>query len=255
MTPECARVMDSLGGPLPEELAAHVASCEACRALTGGFDALGPPPPPPAPSLPPALKAPALAELASHPRPSPWWRELAVLGAVYAAVTGVSLGFTPLGRLLNRAPEAVVVGLAALLLALMAGGAVLALAPRRRDGGGRGLVVTSAAVVALAVALGGSGQDVKGLLAGCIGCTSTHLTLSALPLVAALALLRRSAYHPVRALAAGLSAGAVGLFVLHLHCPNGSAMHLGLSHVAPWLLVGGLAVWARSRLGSHSYAP
>jgi len=245
--------MDALGGPLPPELAAHVASCEACRALTGGFDALGPPAPP-APSLPPALKAPALAELASHPKPTPWWRELVVLGAVYAAVTGVALGFTRLGQLLNAAPTGVVVGLAALVLALMAGGAVLALAPARRGGRG-GLVATSAGVVALAVVLGGSGQDVQGLLAGCIGCTRTHLLLSALPLVAALGLLRHSAYHPVRALAAGLSAGAVGLFVLHVHCPNGSAAHLGLSHVAPWLLVGGLAVWARSRLRSHSYAP
>lgn len=253
MTPECARVMDALGGPLPAELAAHVASCAECRALTGGFDALGPPPPP-ASSLPPSLKAPALAELASHPKPTPWWRELGVLLAVYAVVTAGALGLTPLGQRLNAAPSEVVVGLAALLLALMAGGAALALAPSRRQGG-RGVVLASAAVVALAVVLGGSGQDVRGLLAGCIGCTRTHLLLSALPLVTALVLLRRSAYQPARALAAGLSAGAVGLFVLHLHCPNGSAAHLGLSHVAPWLLVGGLAVWARSRLRAHSYAP
>jgi hypothetical protein len=130
---------------------------------------------------------------------------------------------------------------------------VVALAPARR--GAWRLVGTSAAVVALAVVLGGSGAAAKGLLAGCLSCTRAHLLLSALPLVAALVLLRRSAYHPARALAAGLSAGAVGLLLLHLHCPNGGVAHLALSHVAPWLLVGGLAVLVRSRLSSRTYAP
>jgi hypothetical protein len=255
MSPECSRVLDSLGGPLPAELSSHLDTCAACRALLGGFDALGPPAPapPPAPTVSEAAKARALAELAAHPRPTPWWREVLVLGAVYAAVTVGMLAFPWAGRLLNPSPPGVLVGLAVLVLAVMAGGAVVALAPARRRGWG--LVGTSTAVVALAVVLGGSGVAVKGLLAGCLGCTRAHLLLSALPLVTVLALLRRSAYQPARALAAGLSAGAVGLLLLHLHCPDGSAPHLALSHVAPWLLVGGLAVLVRSRLSSRSYAP
>lgn len=252
MTSACAQVLDALGGPLPAELAAHVASCEDCRALTEGFDALPLPAAPAAPA-PEALKAPALAELEAHPQPSPWWHEVLVLGGVYAVVTVGALGFTRLGQLLNSSSPWVVRGLAALLLAVMAGGAVVALAPSRRRSWG--LVGTSAAVVALAVVLGGSGLAVKGLLAGCMGCVRTHVLLSALPLVATLVLLRRSAYQPMRALAAGLSAGGVGLFLLHLHCPDGSAAHLALSHVTPWLLVGGLAVLVRSRLSSRSYAP
>ncbi|XXF77020.1 NrsF family protein [Myxococcaceae bacterium GXIMD 01537] len=253
MTPDCARVLDALGGPLPADLAAHVAACENCRALTEGFDALGAPQVAPAPALPTQVKAPALAELASHPQPTPWWREVLLLGTVYMAVTAGAMSFTRAGALLNTSPPWVVAGLAALVLAVMAGGAVVALAPARR--GAWGLVGTSAAVVALAVVLGGSGLGGRGLLAGCLGCTRAHMLLSALPLVAALVLLRRSAYHPARALAAGLSAGAVGLLMLHLHCPNGSPAHLALSHVAPWLLVGGLAVLVRSRLGSRTYAP
>jgi hypothetical protein len=256
MSPECSRVLDSLGQPLPPELAAHVASCAECRPLVEGFGALE--------DLAPAPRMPELAmqrvrtrtqeELAAQPIPTPWWREVVVLVGVYVGLTALgALALTPLGLVLNSAPPGVVVGLSLLVLLAMVGGAVVALAPVRRVPWS--LMGLCTAVVALAVVLGGSGLAVKSFLAGAIGCTRTHMLLSALPLLSALVMLRRSAYHPARAVAAGLSAGAVGLLLLHVHCPDGSAAHLAASHVGPWLLLGGLALLVRSRLPTSNHAP
>ncbi|EAU62477.1 hypothetical protein STIAU_3560, partial [Stigmatella aurantiaca DW4/3-1] len=133
MRPECARVMDALGGPLPPELAAHAASCEDCRAITEGFGALGALPQAPLSEPPERSRTQALRELAAHPRASPWWRELLVLLAVFGGVMGG--GLFALGRrgwVNNAASPAVVAGLALLILVLVGGGAFIALAPARR---------------------------------------------------------------------------------------------------------------------------
>ncbi|PTL84094.1 NrsF family protein [Vitiosangium sp. GDMCC 1.1324] len=258
MSPECTRVLDSLGQPLPPELTTHVASCAECRALLEGFGALeGIPTPAQAAAAEPALesvRAQALQELAAHPKATPWWREVLVLVGVYAGMTALgAMVLSQVGLFRNAASMGVVVGLAALVLMMMVGGAVVALAPSRQVAWG--LVGTSTAVVALSVVLGGSGLAGMGFLAGLIGCVRVHMLLSALPLLAALVMLRRSAYHPARAVAAGLSAGAVGLLLLHMHCPNGSTVHLAAAHVGPWLLLGGLALLVRSRLPTNNHAP
>ncbi len=256
MSPECGRVMDNLGEPLPAELEAHVAGCAECRELVEGFSALedlGEPRGAEAPALEKARDE-ALKELAAHPRTTPWWREVAVLVGAYALVTVLgALALTRVGLVGNTASTWVVTGLALLLVVAMVGGAWVALAPGRKAAWG--LVGTSAAVVGLSVVLGGSGLAMRGLLSGALGCARVHMMLSALPLVAALVLLRRSAYHPARAVAAGLSGGAVGLLLLHLHCPDGSTAHLALSHVGPWLLLGGLTLLVRARLSTRSHAP
>lgn len=257
MSPECSRVLDCLGQPLPPELAAHVASCAECRELVEGFGALedvGPPVPKLAEPALQRVRTRTQEELAAQPIPTPWWREVLVLVGVYVGLTALgALALTPLGLLLNSAPPAVVVGLSVLLLLVMVGGGVVALAPVRQVAWG--LLGTCTAVVALAVVLGGSGLVVKSFLAGVIGCVKTHMLLSAMPLLAALVMLRRSAYHPARAVAAGLSAGAVGLLLLHVHCPDGSAAHLAASHVGPWVLLGGLALLVRSRMPTDNHAP
>lgn len=253
MSPECTRVLECLGEPLPPELEAHVASCAECQAVRAGFAAL-PSPPSASTSALEASRARALEELAAHPKVTPWWVELLVLLGVYAGVMGVgALALVRVGLFQNAAPLGVVVGLAALLTLVMVGGAVLALAPTRRVAWG--LVGTSTAVVGLAVLLGGSGVAARGFLAGVIGCCRTSLLLSALPIVAAVVMLRRSAFYPARALAAGLSAGSVGLLLLHVHCPDGSAAHLAASHLGPWLLLGALALLVRSSLPTYNHAP
>jgi hypothetical protein len=254
MTPECTQVLEHLGEPLPPAQQAHVRACAECQSLVEGFDALeSPAPPAPARGLD-STREQVLKELRAHPKATPWWREVLVLVGVYAVATALgALALTRVGLLSNSAPPAVVALLAVLVLAMMGGGAVVALAPARRVAWG--LVGTSVAVVALSVVLGGSGLAVKGFLAGVLGCMRSNVLLSALPLVAALVMLRRSAYHPARAVAGGLSAGAVGLFLLHLHCPDGSARHLAFSHVGPWLLLGAVALRVRSRMPSRTHAP
>ncbi|WP_164015968.1 NrsF family protein [Pyxidicoccus trucidator] len=253
MKPECSRVMDSLGGPLPAELASHVASCEDCQSLVGGFDVLGGAVP--APRLD-AAREQALKELTAHPKPTPWWRELLVLLAVYTVVLVAGLAwFGRDGRLVgNLASPMVVAGVALLTLVLVGGGAFAALAPTRRRLPW-GLVALAAVGIAAAQVLGGSGLQIRPPMRGMMGCMGSEVVLSVLPLAAALVLLCRSAFQPVRALAAGLSAAGVSLLILHLHCPDGTVSHLLSAHVLPWLVLAGVAVLVRSRLPTRSYAP
>lgn len=276
MKPECSRVMDSLGGPLPADLTSHVATCEDCRSLVSGFDLLGdaparkaptartgsaavesqaPAPVTPFPKLDAARQL-ALKELAAQPKPTPWWRELLVLLAVDAVVlVGALLFFGRKDGLVgNMASPLVVAIVAVLTLALVGGGAFLAMTPTRRRLSWGGVVLAAGGVAAAQV-LGGSGIQVRSPLAGLLGCMGTEVVLSVLPIATALVLLCRSAFAPVRALAAGLSAAGVSLFVLHLHCPDGTMSHLMVGHVVPWLLLAGVAVLMRSRLPTRSYAP
>jgi hypothetical protein len=117
-------------------------------------------------------------------------------------------------------------------------------------------VAAGAAAVAVFQVAGGSGYAMaKGFLAGVLGCMRSEVLLSIPPLALALVLLCRSAFQPVRAFAAGLSAAGVSLFVLHLHCPDGTAGHLMLGHLVPWMLLAGVALFLRARLPTRSYAP
>jgi hypothetical protein len=259
MTPECERVMDALGGPLPPELASHAATCADCQALTSGFGALKAVPPIAAPASTPGLEAArrkTLEELAVKPVATPWWRELLMLLAAYAVV--MVGGLFTLGRnglVFNTASAPVVAGVGLVILALVGGGAYLALAPARRRVPWV-LVAAGAGAVVLLQVLGGSGYaPVRSFLAGVVGCLTSEVVLSIPPLALALVLLCRSAFQPVRAFAAGLSAAGVSLFVLHLHCPDGTAEHLMLGHLVPWLLLAGVALFLRSRLPTRSYAP
>ena len=259
MTPECERVMDYLGGALPPELAAHAASCEDCKDLTSGFGALDALPKASPPESTPGLEAArkrTLAELSAQPVAKPWWRELLVLLGTYAGVMVGGLFFLGRSGLVgNTASVPVVAGLAVLILALVGGGAYLSLAPTRRRIPWVPIAVAMALMAALEV-LGGSGTTPgRNFLANAMGCMKTEVLLSIVPLGLALVLLCRSAFQPVRAFAAGLSAAGVSLFVLHLHCPDGTAGHFMLGHLVPWILLSGVALFLRSRLPSRSYAP
>ncbi|MCP3166868.1 DUF1109 domain-containing protein [Myxococcus qinghaiensis] len=270
MTPECSRVMDRLGEALPPDLAAHVANCQECQVVTGGFEFIsGPSPAPTAPAsassddeddedtLPGQFDARrfALETLAKQPKARPWWHGLVLLVGVHAATVGV--GLMLLSRdfwVGNAAHSSIVVGVAILILALLGAGTYIALSPHRRVVPWVAVLATSGAL-GLTVVLTGSGQQGRAFLAGLVGCMGTELAVTVVPLAVTLVLLSRSAFHPVRALAAGLSAGAASLLVLHLHCPDGTASHLLWGHVVPWLGLGGIAVLLRSRMPTSSHAP
>ncbi|MFY1830268.1 DUF1109 domain-containing protein [Myxococcus fulvus] len=294
MTPECSRVLDSLGEPLPTELESHVATCEDCRAIAGGFDLLGAPagagglstdaaphaarevsPGEAAREKPPrdadhrtlhetlasegapqdAAHRFAHEALARRPRARPWWHELLLLLGVHGAIAMTAVAVLAHGAwVANRAEVPVVVGVGLLLTALLSSGAYVALSPRRRTVPWGGVIAVMLAVGATVV-LSGSGVRTSPLMAGILGCAGTELAVTAVPLALTLVLLCRSAYHPVRALVAGLSAGGVSLLVLHLHCADGTTPHLLAGHVVPWLALGGITLLLRSLLPTRSHAP
>ena len=178
-----------------------------------------------------------------------------LLGVYAVVMVGGVLALGRSGLVRNMAPAWVVALMALLILGLVGGGAYIALAPSGRRMPWA-LVGAGAVTVALLQILGGSGQaSLRGFLAALLGCMVTEVVLSVPPLILALVLLVRSAFQPVRALAAGLSAAGVSLFVLHLHCADGSASHLALGHVLPWLVLAGVVLLVRSRLPTRSYAP
>ncbi|WP_426735878.1 DUF1109 domain-containing protein [Myxococcus faecalis] len=294
MTPECSRVMDRLGELLPPELESHVATCADCRAMTGGFDLMGapgklshplarevlapsterlarqaPPEGTSADAAPRALHEALASEgasldaahsfayeaLARRPRARPWWHELLLLLGVHGAIAMTALAVLAHGAwVANRADVPVIVGVGLLLTALLSSGAYVALAPHRRTVPWGGVIAVMLSVGATVV-LSGSGVRTAPLMAGILGCAGTELAVTAVPLAFTLVLLCRSAYHPVRALAAGLSAGGVSLLVLHLHCADGTTPHLLAGHVVPWLALGGITLLLRSLLPTRSHAP
>ncbi len=87
------------------------------------------------------------------------------------------------------------------------------------------------------------------------GCAAAELGISVVPIAASLCVLKRFAYHPMRALTGGLAAGATGLLVLNLSCPVDGPAHALAFHIAPWLIVACATVAIRSRLRSTSFVP
>jgi len=254
------RVMGALGqGELPADLAAHAASCTHCQAAVAAYRALAPPSGAPAPpggrrqSISASLER-ELAMTAGTPAPSLWRGPvlLGLLQGVAAMVVVVALGRGGLVR--NQAAPAALwaVGLALVICAL--GGTLAAVAPGyRRLRAALFLLAAGTATV-----LGGAGSGLPGrrafVMDGAV-CMSVEAACAVLPLVAALWIQRRFAFDPMRAALASLAAAATGVFALHLHCPIGTAGHLYTFHVAPWLLLGAVGLWIRSRLQSRSYAP
>jgi hypothetical protein len=158
------------------------------------------------------------------------------------------------GWVRNQEPPAVLVTLGIALAACAVGGTLAAVAP-----GYRTLrTVLFALAAGTGAVLGTCGSGLPGQRAFAVDgavCTSVELACAALPLGVALWLQRRYAFDPLRAAMASVAAAATGVFALHLHCPIGASNHLYVFHVAPWVVLGGLGLWIRSRMGSRSYAP
>jgi len=256
---DCQRLMDALGkGELPEDLAAHAASCPHCQAAVAAYRALEPKagasnsaPRPLA--LSSALEQ-ELARTAGKRAPNPLVQPL-VLGLVQAVVAvGVLIGLGKGELVLNRAPPEVLITLGVVLAACAVGGTLAAVAPglQRLRWFLFGAAATTAAL------LGACGSGLPGphafLVDGRV-CASVEVACAVLPLGLALWLQYRFAFDPLRAVLGSFAAAATGVFALHFHCPIGAASHLYAFHVVPWVVLGGLGLWIRSRMGSRSYAP
>lgn len=252
------RLMGALGqGELPADLAAHATSCSHCQAAVAAYRAMAPPARGPGQSvvLSPSLELEReLTQVAGRPAPS-LWRGPLLLGLLQGAVAMgmvVALGKGVLVR--NQAAPAALWVLGLALGACALGGTLAAVAPGFRRL--RTALFALAAGTAAILGLGGSGLPGRHsfVFDGAV-CTTVEVACAALPLGAALWMQRRFAFDPVRAALASLAAAATGVFALHLHCGIGAASHLYIFHVAPWLVLGGLGLWVRSRLRSRSYAP
>jgi hypothetical protein len=86
-------------------------------------------------------------------------------------------------------------------------------------------------------------------------CLINEIALSLVPLLFVTWAVTGMAFQVRRALLAGMSAGAVGLLALHLHCPNGLPSHLFIFHALPWVGLSALAIAARAKLPSRTFAP
>ena len=254
MTEQCGRVLERLGEPMTPELSTHLRECERCRAVVSAFEAM-PQLTRQAPVHHSSVVARALSDVASHPRARPWWRDgLLAVGVNAVIFVAALLTLTRRQVVGNLAPAPIVWTIAVVLSLLAVAGPIISLAPRRRPL--RSGVLAFLPLLALAVGLSGSGVEPHaGLIKAGLPCLIAETIASLVPAVFALWAITGSAFQAQRAVIAGMSAGAVGLLVLHLHCGNGSAAHLLLFHVLPWVALVAVVVGIRSRLPSRSFAP
>jgi len=193
----------------------------------------------------------AQAELRRAPVATPWQRQAARAVAAVLAFSTLSLlvsvlaGIGPAARLGEKA------ALLAVLLAAQAVGMWSVAAPfsRRR----LGAAVASAVVAGVAVAVARAGASGVGSSPDWL-CSVSHLAVDVVPAGVALWLLRGGAWHPLRAVAAGLAAGTVGLLVGEIGCERGVA-HVLVYHLGFWLVAAAGFLLATRRLRPRSFAP
>ena len=207
-------------------------------------------------ALPPDLRRrvrdAAQEELRRVPVAVPWQRQALRAVAALLAFSALALlvsvlaGIGPGARLGEKA------ALFGVLLGAQAVGIWSIAAPfsRRR----LAVAVAAAAVAGLAVALARAGSP------GFAGpspdwlCSISHLAVDVVPAGVALWLLRGGAWHPLRAVAAGLAAGTVGLLVGEIGCERGLA-HVVVYHLGIWLVAAATFLLATRRLRPRSFAP
>jgi hypothetical protein len=245
--------MERLGQPQDAETSAHLASCDHCRSVFSAFDALSrarPPRPSPKRSW---ITESELSRIAGRPSP-PWWREAAMIAVLNALILVAGLWMLGGARLGNAAPLPVVWTIGIALAFLAFAGPIISLAPRRRSL--RNGLLLALPLVAVAISFGGAGLDPgRDLIKTGIPCLTVEVLFSAAPIAFALWALTGTAFQPGRVVIGAMSAGAVGLLALHVHCEIGSVSHLLGFHVLPWLALVAAAVMIRSRLPSRSFAP
>jgi hypothetical protein len=207
-------------------------------------------------ALPPELRRrvrdAAREELRRAPVATPWprqaaWAVAALLAfSALALVVSVLAGIGPGARLGEKA------ALLGVLLGAQAIGVWSIAAPlsRRR----LGAAVASALAAGLAVALARAGSSGFAGSAPDWLCSISHLAVDVVPAAVTLWLLRGGAWHPLRAVAAGLAAGTVGLLVGEIGCERGLA-HVLVYHLGFWLLAAAVFAVATRRSRPRSFAP
>ena len=225
---------------------AHAAECPECRPLLPR-EALSTTPV----SLE-AIHARSVEALRSTPV-RPWRRDallLAGVNAVVAVGATAALGEARWRVSTDARPRLLLVG--ALLFGTLTLGGMAALAPRRRHSL---LYLVLALLLPVGLVFAGDGVMSPLSTMQALPCALNVVVIALLPLGAALLLLRRMAFDGRRAAALALASGATGLFALHWHCMDGTALHLLGFHALPWLSLAAVAVGLRRLLPTESHVP
>lgn len=191
------------------------------------------------------------AELSRNPPVRRWRSQASWVFAATALLTAavltvmLVLGAASVSRVLGRAP----------LLGLLWGTSAVcawgSLSPRGRRWQLAGLAL--AGISAGALVLARLPVQAEPTLPGWV-CTASHVGVGLVPLVVALVMLRSTAFRPLRALTAGLSAGTAGAFVGELACSQGWR-HVAVYHLSAWVLISLAALAVSWFLPPRSFAP
>jgi hypothetical protein len=185
-------------------------------------------------------------------RPVRRWRAQAAW--VFATPMALVIGITAVVLLAGQASLPGVLGkwpLFALLWFTAGICAWGALSPRGRRARLVGIVLStvSAAVLVLSRATPSAPSTLSGWV-----CTASHAGVALLPMAVALLTLRSAAFHPLRALSAGLAVGTAGALVGELVCAQ-DWRHVAGYHLSAWALVAGGALVLSRYLKPRSFAP
>ncbi len=245
----CNRLDEVLREDATPDAIAHTKTCPTCGPARAAWNKMNGP----AESAGPldAIREAARAEFKKQPKQQPWWVDAATLMAMNLILFGLAISLLS-SPLLHSESPVMRWGNGAGLFVLMVTGAWFAIRP-----GGRQVwlaLLGLAALGAVGVSLGGSGDSGHKPFASGLACAATEVAVSILPVIAAVWMTRKFAFDLTRTIASGLSVGATGMLVLHLHCANGGAAHLFVFHVMAWAVVAAGVVLARRLALTRSYA-
>jgi hypothetical protein len=199
-----------------------------------------------------ALSKAAREELEKQPVVRPWWMDAApllLLNLVMGVGAAAAMSWSDLQH--NSMTMRSVVAVAWLLM--MSVGSVLWLRPgpsRSRWLVGGGFVLASLLAIA-----GASGFDPNSSFFEHMRCAFIECSLALIPVAVLLMLSTRFSAGPSHIFVGALAAASGGALALHLHCSNGTVLHLVGFHLLPAVLLACVAVLARSRLRTRSFAP
>ncbi|ADO75688.1 hypothetical protein [Stigmatella aurantiaca] len=126
-----------------------------------------------------------------------------------------------------------------------------AVSPQGRRARFAGIVLATGS--ALALVLSRDTPHTASTLSGWV-CTASHAGIALLPMTVALLTLRNAAFHPFRALVAGLAMGTTGALVGEMACAQGWR-HVAGYHLSAWALVAGASLAMSKFLKPRSFAP
>lgn len=192
----------------------------------------------------------AMVAEAARPRPPGWKESLALVAGVgvvllaVIATAGVASGSFPTDVIGSHVPAMALLGGVAVVLW------VSAFVPAGRTLRFAALIAGVVAMVALVLLRADLGQADTSRFT----CTLSHLGVALVPAIVTLIALRRAAFNPLRAFAAGLGVGALGAFAGELGCHQGP-VHVLLFHLPAWALSTVVIAFLSSKLTPRSFAP